>query len=850
MTGSIAAPPGTAPRVDVLSLPRTTTLRAVLLVAAMVSTGLVVGTMLHNLVLAGPWDDRFRECTAVPDGGPGVLGYAFTECMAPVEQRRVVIALATAVLVLALAWVVVLVAPVLHERRRGLRPLDGAFPRAQGRFAELAAEAGLRRPPVLMRGDSLNGVTDPHAYGRPGDPRVAVPLKLLTRAGSPPADAVMRHELAHLSHRDVGFAWLAKGTWYVLGPLLLVPLVVAVAVGDLAVVPGYLARAAVLAVVVQLVQAGLLRAREVDADLGAVRRGTDPAVMLAVTAGARDRRSAGRVRRLLATHPSPAERGAALTAPHLATRLGFVDALAPGVLAATALPVLRAAAAATIGGAPEREWVVVLSVVPVGVLLGATVGLGLWRQAVVARAAGVPARTGPVVAGVGAGALAGQLTSLAGVGLGTTGGFDPPWSVLLLPGGLAGATALIAGLGALWAGAAGRWRGPAAVWLPAVGLAAALSTVAAWVAGSLAVSLGQVGWRGTSEVLQGALSGWPVTVVAVVLAGAAAAALAAGSRVGPPPAWLVPVAQGSAGAPGPAAVPGLRGALLTGLLAGAVGAAAVAAFRLATGPGADDDATIQSAFVLLFVAAVTGAGAGLALLAAHGAPGLGAALLAGPLATVVVGLGIVSVNAALGGGVSASATGTVLQRSLALGLLALLAVAWLPLAGGMRSEVAALALAAVVAAGSASAVVLARDVLVPAGTAPAPVADPDFAALDYRARIGPAFFTASDQLWTTALAIEDETATAPARAARYRAEVLPQARDLLASARAFSAGSPEVAAVHARCVAALELAVTGYEEVASGYESERADLLEQGAAHLQQHVDEWLAWGEAIDRLG
>jgi Zn-dependent protease with chaperone function len=850
VTGSTVAPPGAAPRVDVLSMPRTTTLRAVLLVAAMVSAGLVVGTMLHNLALAGSWDARFRECTAVPDGGPGVLGEAFTECMAPVEQRRVAVALTMAALVLALSWVVVLVAPLVHGRRRKLRPLDGAYTHGQGRFAELAAEAGLRRPPVLMRGEGLNGVTDPHAYGRPGDPRVAVPLKLLALAGTPRADAVMRHELAHVSHRDVSFGWLAKGSWYVLGPLLLVPVVVAVVVGDLEVVPGYLARATVLAVVVQLVLAGLLRAREVDADLGAVRRGTDPAVMAAETAGGRDRRSLGRVGRLLATHPSPAERAVALAAPHLAARLGFVDALAAGFLAATALPVLRAAAASTIGGAPEREWIVVLSVVPVGVLLGATVGVGLWRQAVVARAAGVPARTGPVVAGVAAGALAGQFVSLAGVGLGTTAGFDPLLTVLLLPAGLAGATALVAGLGALWARAAGRWRSPAAVWMPAVGLAAALSTVAAWVAGSLAISLGEVGWHGTSEILQVALSGWPVTVVAVVLAAAAGVALVAGSRVGPPPAWLVPTPPWSAATRGPLGVPRLRTALGAGLLPGAAGAGIVVTFRLAAGPAGDDDALVQRAFVLLFVAAATGVGAGLALLASFGSPGLGAALLAAPVATVVAGLGIVGLNAALGGGVSVSTTGTVLQRSLALGLLALLAVSWLPLTGGVRSEVATLVLAAVVAAVGASAVVVARDVLVPVGDATTPGADPEFAELDYRARIGPAFFSASDELSQTALEIENGTATSSARAERYRAEVIPAARDLLDRARAFSSGSPEVDAVHARCVAALELAATGYEERAAGHEGERVDLLEQGIAHLEQHIDEWQAWWEAVDGLG
>ncbi|PRY51112.1 peptidase M48-like protein [Geodermatophilus tzadiensis] len=848
MTGT-AAPPGTTPRVDVLALPRTTTLRAILLVATMVGTGLVVGTMLHNLVLADPWNARFRECTVVPEGGPGVLAETFTACMAPVEQRRVAIALVMGALVLVLAWIVVLVAPTVHERRRGLRPLDGGNERARCRFAELAAEAGLRRPPLLVRGGSLNGVTDAHAYGRPGDWRVVVPLKLLALAGTPRADAVMRHELAHVAHRDVGFTWLARASWDVLGPLLLLPLFLALAVGDLEVVPDYLVRAAVLAVVVQLVRAGLLRAREVDADLSAVRRGTDPEVMLGQTAATRDRRSGGGIARLLATHPSPAERGAALRAPHLAARLGFVDALAAGFLAATVLPVLRAAAASTIGGAPEREWSVVLSIVPVGVLLGATVGLGLWRQAVAMHAVALPVRSGPVVAGVGAGALAGQLTSLAGVGLGAPAGFDPLWAALVLPVGLAGATALVAGLGLTWAGAAGRWRGPAAVWTPAVVLASALCTVAAWATGSVALSLGQVGWAGTSEVLQVALSGWLVTAVAVVLAGAAAVALIAPSPAAVPPTWLVPGVSVGSGDSGPATVPGLRLTLSAGLLGGLVGAAVAVVFRLAVGPPADDDVTVQRVYVLLFVAAATGAGVGLSLLVAHGVRGLGAALLAGPVATAVVGLGIVALNAALGGGLSVTATGTVLQRSSALGLLALLAVAWLPFVGGLRSEGAALAIAVAVAVGSASAVVLARDVLVPVGPAPVQAVDPEFAALDYRIRIGPAFFRASDEISATVHVIEEETTTLSSRVARYRTEVLPQARDLLARGRAFLPGSPEVAAVHQHCVAALELAVTGYEELVAGYESRREDLLEQGAAHLQQRVDEWLAWGEALDGL-
>jgi len=148
-----------------------------------------------------------------------------------------------------------------------------------------------------------------------------------------------------------------------------------------------------------------------------------------------------------------------------------------------------------------------------------------------------------------------------------------------------------------------------------------------------------------------------------------------------------------------------------------------------------------------------------------------------------------------------------------------------------------------------SGVVLARDVLVPVGPAGAPAADPEFAAVDYRVRIGPAFFAAADELWLKAREIENGAPIASERAARYRAEVVPGAQDLLDRARAFSSGSPEVDAVHAHCIAALELAATGYEELASGYETGSEGLLEQGAAHLGQYVDALGVWVQAIDEL-
>src|SRR5215510_5107485 len=79
-----------------------------------------------------------------------------------------------------------------------------------------------------------------------------------------------------------------------------------------------------------------------------------------------------------------------------------------------------------------------------------------WRATVAGRIAGISARVGPVALGGAAGMVIGQLASLAGTGLGATGGLDHPAWLLVSAALGAGAAALSAGLAELWADAVPR----------------------------------------------------------------------------------------------------------------------------------------------------------------------------------------------------------------------------------------------------------------------------------------------------------------------------------------------------------------------------------------------------------
>lgn len=504
-------------RPDVLALPTSTTLRMVVVAVALVVSALFVGTALHNALLGQAWDAAVLGCL-----GPGDLLPTAEQlsCQAPAERRRAGVALLAAAVAVVLAAVVVAFAPAVVRRRRRLVPADPRFARTVQAVADLATASGVRAPGVLI----LPGTAgEPFCIGRPGDYRIALPRKLALLGNPVLFDALVGHEVAHLAHRDVALSWLARSLWYVLGPLLAVPVLVALVQGGPALAFDILWRGAVLVGVVLLVVRGLMRAREYDADLRAART---PGVEHVLDSEL-SRRPAGRTgwRTTLAWHPEASRRRAVLADPTTAAELTWLDGLTLGFLVALALPIVGGIASAWLLGVPVaglggarrgagprpvvrghgRGWAVAPRArrprfrPPAGHRAG-----GAWRPGRrVARPAGQPRR----------GRAGGAAAASPGPG-------RPRWDDG--PGRRAGG---------LWVWGVGRTRRPTAVWVPAALLGAVAATAVLWAAPQAQSALDGGGWA--------LLAAWLTTPGALVFPGVVAVllAVAAGWAVRPAARW-------------------------------------------------------------------------------------------------------------------------------------------------------------------------------------------------------------------------------------------------------------------------------------------------------------------------
>lgn len=259
------------------------------------------------------------------------------------------------VAVLATASVLTWLAPAWLERRHGWVPVPperGAS--ALARVDALAGEAGLRETPRLMWNPGEDR-TRALAYGRPGNQRLAVSPVLLGAARRRPTafDAVVRHELAHVRHRDVAPAYFAIVVWYVLLAALALPLLWRVVDRDLSLVPDYLVRVALLAIVVAWVRADLLRTREGYADVRASRGTQHREDLLASLEAPTPPPSGWRPWHAFPLHPTPAARAAVVKDPGRLGRLAPGEWFAVGLTASWSLPLL-AALLTSLGLAPLR----------------------------------------------------------------------------------------------------------------------------------------------------------------------------------------------------------------------------------------------------------------------------------------------------------------------------------------------------------------------------------------------------------------------------------------------------------------------------------------------------------------
>ena len=864
-----STPPLGRPRVNVLAFAAPTTTRYLAFVAMLLSAGIFVGWWAYNQTQGRQWVAVVVSCAGQAQQASSSLPPVQAElarealearCRNAVELRRAAYELGGAGAVGVGALAVVYLAPVLVRRRRRLRGLGPQLQEeAGGRLAELAAQAGLRRMPHIERGPASQ--RDAFSYGAPGRPRVVLPPAVAVRWRDRELfDPLVRHELAHVRHRDVALAWLARSVWYALAPLLILPLVVSLLSSDRSILADLLWRAALLAVTVLLVSAALLRSREHDADLRAAQVAGEIEPLAALLRRSGGGQNRNRLRQLVARHPTPDQRILVLQDPARAAGVTFLDGFSPAFLAGLLTPLVSTVVIVMFTSSGRTDLGDLVAALVSGPLLGGSVGLGLWRAVVAGRIAGTSRQVGPVAFGVAAGLLLGQLASLASTGSGPSGGLDHP-ALLAVSAALgAGATALSAGLVQLGADAVPRLHRRVAT-VAIVVIDGLVFASALWIGSTLQFALDSGGpalaraWLVTLLPAAGLVTG-----TVAVLALSAGWALCARTGGATAPAWMIedeaPLAWPSGGIRA-------RQWVTVALTCGIAAEGCLAAFRFIAGPAASLGIQAQRYYLYIWVAAAAGGVCTLVLCWLDRSRGAGLACLAAPLATLTAVAGFLVVNTSLGGNLTVHFVVTVAQAPLALGLLFGLTAALaglIPRASRSHQPMAParirpvrllteLMLAAVCAAAASILLIAGRGALVgpPASLIPGnsegssllPAAQLD--GLQYLDTTAPAIEAAYAQVQRS-VTTASQAASPGLAAAIIQTEVLPQLHRVVQYAESIHPGTTQLAAIHRHCLAALQDAITEYTLFAQAVQNNDASALAQGKIEQQAANAQWLQW--------
>ena len=651
---AVLATPQVRLRPNVLAHPSPTTGRFLLLIATLLSVGLLAGTLVHNGLLGTRWVQAARACAAVADSAVPVRtsledeiahNDVVVDCLAPYERTRALVSLGGAAVIglLGLA-VVVLVPPVLRRRFR-LRPAGPRLEGAVDRTAELAGQAGLRRAPRLLIGPAAQ--RDAFVFGLPGRYYIVLPTALVVRWRQAAIfDPVVRHELAHVRRHDVPLAWLATAVWIAAIPVLTVPLVVAVASSDYSLMPSYLWRAVVVMGVLWLVQRQALRSREHDADLHAARQTGDWRPLCTVLETQKP--TSGWWQRMVSHHPTVAHRLQVLVDPGRVRGVSIIDGMAAGFLTALLLPSIRNLVQVGATGSPVFSWNMHIAALLVGPITGLAVGVGLWRQAMIDHVTGKLTWPGGAVVGVVAGLLIGQQLRLDDLGV------DEAATNVVTMAVVIGAAAVLlsAGTGRLWADAAARLPGGPRSWWIGFVVNALIFAAALWALQWVPVVLqatSAAGFTATDLAISfGSLVG-PVFYLTVVPLIVATAAMVWRRRHLPTPQWLFEGAAPDWSLS--AREPSLIWALAAGAIPGVLAATSVHIHRLIAGRPLTDDDRIDRYLLWLLVAALVALVVSFATVVAVPRSGAAVGLVTGAVAVIVGALGILAANTFLVGNI-------------------------------------------------------------------------------------------------------------------------------------------------------------------------------------------------------
>ncbi|RKR92330.1 Zn-dependent protease with chaperone function [Micromonospora pisi] len=430
-----------------------------LVVAALAAIGVTAGDLyfLADRSLHLPWALALDGCEQVlAASGQVPAPSTLADCLAGVPRQRGLVMLGGAVLVPVGAALLLLLVPLVDQRR--LRRQRGRFevPGATARFAALCDEnqlRGRRRPRLLIAGPPFRQAFTTGGIGR--RPVVVLPAGVAVAYRDPGRfDPVVQHELAHVRAGDVTAVAAIRGLIWLPVPAVAVGALIEIfSFGPNVFVGRAVLRALLLSVLIAVLGALLMRIREREADLHVVRTGNGNA-LIALLATARERvlpagnRPKAVARRLLARHPDPTRRAELLRRPDRLREGGLAQGLA---VATVTVAAMVAAFEVTAELRPSaRGWLPAL----VTVWTGAVLLTSGFMPSLVRRAEAV-ARTG---------ARADWWRPLAGVGIGffattvVTAWFPTPGGAGLFQGQTreAGASLLLALLtSALGTGAVG-----------------------------------------------------------------------------------------------------------------------------------------------------------------------------------------------------------------------------------------------------------------------------------------------------------------------------------------------------------------------------------------------------------
>lgn len=406
------------------------------------------------------WTEAFRVCALTADGATATdvaaRARAYLDCNDAVGRRRIGAA-AAAMLAAAVAIALVHAAgPRLLIRRRALAPPDpGLYPDAVAEVVTLIDEARLRRTPRLLI-DPFRESPAARVFGAFGRSWLRLNIGVLRgddAASRERRRAIVRHELAHLSNRDIEITGLTVAAGRVLLPILACYLVAV-----LVRAPGqWLAgagQAALFATLVLLTRGAVVRAREHYADVRAADGQVGPAAFPMAAFPERPRRTRWRLFRAISLHPPTTSRAAVVDDPTHLLRLSPQLALTVGLTAGLLFPSAELALENLLGRWPGNTARVTGLVM--GLVIAVPLVAGVWRATLVAVSTG--ARRAAVwpsaVLLTGGLLLGGYAMPTAGTGWGSVLAARPSDA-------LAQAFVLLAGflLGLAWA------RGAALVWL-------------------------------------------------------------------------------------------------------------------------------------------------------------------------------------------------------------------------------------------------------------------------------------------------------------------------------------------------------------------------------------------------